>query len=118
GARAQLGRQIMPLVEQMYRYTTFPAFGGETNPGAIRFDNAGNLWVQEYRLNLDDPDRWQSFSPVGAFVGRLDLPAKTTLLDIGTDYALLKVIDEFDIEHVVLYGLESTAGNVNGANVR
>jgi hypothetical protein len=109
-ANTQMGRNVIPLIEQMYRYTTFPAFGGEiqviAGSDAIRLDEAGDLWVEEYRMNRELPDAWQAFSPAGAFLGRLELPAKSTLLDVGTDYALIKVIDELDVEHVVLYGLQ------------
>jgi hypothetical protein len=108
-ASSQLGRLLLPLIDQMYHHTTYPAFGGEIMSralGAIRFDIDGNLWVQEYRMSGPDSESWQSFSPTGEFVRRIDFPPKTNLLDIGTDYVLLKVIDDLDVEHVVLYGLE------------
>jgi hypothetical protein len=76
--------------------------------GNLRFDQAGNLWVQEYKENnFVEDESWQAFDTNGVFLGRLNLPTRHTVLDIGADWILLRSRDELDVEHVLLYGLIS-----------
>jgi hypothetical protein len=75
--------------------------------GNLRFDQAGNLWVQDYKENNFVMDEsWQAFDTNGAFIGSLELPTRHTVLDIGADWILLRALDDLDVEHVLLYGLE------------
>ena len=102
-----LAQSLRAILDDMYKHTTMPAFGGTgSETSSFRFDPSGGLWVQEHQISPDDPQAWQAFDREGAFVGRLDLPAKVTLLDVGPDWVLLKTLDELDVEHVQLYGLE------------
>jgi hypothetical protein len=106
-----LARNLKAMLDDRYEYATLPAFGGpggETS--SLRLDPAGILWVQEYQIDRDEPGAWQAFDRDGVFVGRLELPDRSTLLDVGADWVLLRTLDELDVEHVQLYGLERPSG--------
>jgi hypothetical protein len=99
-----------PAIEQMTRHTTFPAYGyGDGASSSLRFDTEGNLWVAEYTPLWVETTSLQAFDHEGVFVGRLDLPARFRVLDIGADWILGRTQDELDVERVVLYGLERPA---------
>jgi len=83
----------MPLVP------SFPAYG------AIQTDALGNLWVSEYDLPGEDSNRWTVFDPTGRILGFVDTPPDLTIYEIGEDYILGRVTDEFDIEYVQMFGL-------------
>ena len=79
---------------------TMPAHGGMTA------DALGHLWVLEYR------GPWQDAAPVytvfdaeGRLVGRLPLPDRFRVIEIGSDYVLGTYVDELDVEYLRLYGL-------------
>jgi hypothetical protein len=106
-----LGRNLRAMIDDvMYRYTTLPAYGGAgSETSSLRFDPAGGLWVQEYQIESEEPAAWQAFDRDGVFLGRLALRARATLLDVGADWVLLRTLDELDVEHIQLYGLERPA---------
>lgn len=102
--QSRMAQNIRPAIEQMPRLTTLPAFMD------VRLDGAGTLWVADYRVGwLATPLVWSAFAPDGTYLGRLDVPDRFTVLDIGTDWILARTVDELDVERVVLYGLERPA---------
>src|SRR5690606_36250403 len=87
------------MMDAMPYPETFPAYQ------QLATDPAGNLWVEEYRRPGDDQPRWTVFDPSGQMLGTVDMPSGFTSVEIGNDYVLGIWKDEFDVEHVRLYGL-------------
>ena len=87
------------MMDAMPYPETFPAYQ------RLATDPAGNLWVEEYRRPGDDQPRWTVFDPSGQMLGTVDMPSGFTSVEIGNDYVLGIWKDEFDVEHVRLYGL-------------
>jgi hypothetical protein len=66
----------------------------------------GEVWIQE---TPDDPaaaTRFVVFGATGAPVGRVVVPARVTLHEIGRDYVLGVAVDSDGAEHLVQYGLQ------------
>lgn len=89
------------LYGQMYREMpqaeSFPAYA------SLRFDRAGNLWIEEYPRPGTDQPVWQVFDPDGIFAARVETPEGLRILDIGEDYILGVKRDDLEVEHVRLY---------------
>jgi hypothetical protein len=88
---------------------TKPPWGGFCIASCVQLDQVGNLWVAEYRTGFVgqvETETWHIFDPMGVFLGRLALPARTVWMDAGADWVLVRQLDDFDVQHVVLYGLE------------
>ena len=73
--------------------------------GQLRVDDAGNLWVQDYSVARSDSLRWTVFDPSGRVMGRVAMPPRMVVHQIGPDFVLGRVQDDLDVEHVVLFGL-------------
>ena len=84
----------MPLVE------FFPAFE------ALRPDPLGYLWVQEYRLPRQNRNIWTVFDADGRGRGFVETPPDLDVFEIGEDYILGLMTDEFDVERVQLWPLD------------
>ena len=64
----------------------------------------GVLWVQDY-IRPGDRSEWFAFDPDGRWVRSLVLPPRTRLLDIGPDWALVRTVDDLDVQRVQVRGL-------------
>lgn len=84
----------MPLVE------FFPAFE------ALQPDPLGHLWVQEYRYPGQDRNVWTVFDADGRVQGFVETPPGLDVFEIGEDYILGLMTDEFDVERVQLWPLD------------
>ena len=84
----------MPLVE------FFPAFE------ALQPDPLGHLWVQEYRYPGQDRNVWTVFDADGRVQGFVEIPPGLDVFEIGEDYILGLMTDEFDVERVQLWPLD------------
>ncbi len=73
--------------------------------GALQVDEDGNLWVQDYLISRSDSLRWSVFDPAGRLTGRVAMPPRMTVHQVGHDFVLGRVQDDLDVEHVVLFGL-------------
>lgn len=73
---------------------------------ALLVDAAAHLWVADYRTDPAAPRTWRVFSPMGAFLGALELPSRLVPLQIGDDFILGRWTDELDIEEIGLYPLD------------
>jgi hypothetical protein len=73
--------------------------------GTIAIDRSGNLWVQDFP-GLEDVQHWTVYDREGSLMGRIALPARFTLYDIGDDLILGRELDELDVEHVRVYGIQ------------
>ena len=102
------------LYERMLREmpvpSTMPAFGVRRwrtgyAEHPIHVDALGNLWVREYNRPGNLSSRWSVFDSEGRLLGPVRLPDGLVPLDIGRNYKLGLVKDEFDVEYVQLYDL-------------
>jgi len=73
-------------------------------------DSEGNLWVEEYRwpwwhtVPPDPPDTWWSvFDADGVWLGRVRMPGRFLVRDIGSDYVLGVWRDEDGVGHIRQY---------------
>ena len=88
----------MPLVD------FFPAFE------ALHSDPLDFLWVKEYRTPGKQQDIWTVFDPDGRVRGFVATPRRLDVFEIGEDYILGMMMDEFDVERVQLWPLDRTGG--------
>lgn len=79
----------------------------EIMPGfsALQVDALGRVWLAEYLPRPDAPTAWTVFTPQGAVMGRVEVPAGLEVRDIGADYVLGIMRDELDVPYVLRYPL-------------
>jgi len=75
-------------------------------------DSEQNLWVEHYRWIYAKefgpsrkPGRWSVFDRSGQFLGEVEMPPSFIVSSITNDQVLGFWQDEFDVEHVRVYGL-------------
>jgi len=90
--------------------------------GDLRTDRLGNVWIQEYEpFWAEGPSRWVVFSPDGRHIADASIPGNVLpacarrpawrcsgrgdYLEIGDDYLLLQVRDEWGAAYVHRYEL-------------
>ena len=64
----------------------------------------GMLWVHDY-TRPGDRSEWFAFDAEGRWIRSLVLPPRTRLLDIGPDWALVRTVDDMDVQRVQVRGL-------------
>ncbi len=101
-SEAFLEATIWPFLESYTLAEHFPAFS------TILADLAGHLWVREYDLPREERPAplWTVFDPEGRVLGFVETPAGLDILQIGEDFILGRVKDEFEVEYVQLLPLE------------
>jgi len=73
--------------------------------GELVPDRTGALWVRE-TVHVGDPaSRWAVYGADGGWLGVVTLPERTTPLDIGPDWIVLRRLDQDGVEHVALHAL-------------
>lgn len=103
-------REMAEELRAMPVHETLPAFGWPALPEnfsrrAIFVDSTDNLWVLEYQVPDQTPNRWTIFAPDGSLRGTLDLPHNFEVFEVGVDYVLGVMRDELGVESVQLYSL-------------
>jgi hypothetical protein len=99
-AQSALYRQrTEEALQEMKVPETMPAFSN------LKADSDGNLWVQEYRADGENHNRWTVFDPQGGLLARVNAPTRLNILDIGRDYILGLRTNQLDVEHVEVYRL-------------
>ena len=86
--------------------------------GNMVVDRAGNLWAQHYDYRsefrtpgpvrtqtMTVPSRWDVLDETGRWLCTVDLPARFTPVEIGTDYIAGLARDEDEVEQVRVYRL-------------
>ncbi len=71
----------------------FPAYQG------LMAGDDGMLWVHDY-IRPGERSEWFGFDEDGRWVRTLALPTRTSLLDIGSDWALVLTLDELGVQRV------------------
>lgn len=97
---------VTPRVRRMIAELPYP----EVLPsyGRTVLDAELALWVEEFRVNDDDPYEWSVFDDGGIWLGRVSLPEGLEVFEIGTDYILGKMVDDVGVERVEVYELVRT----------
>lgn len=93
-------RMVQTMLDQP-RPETFPMFAG------LIVDDVGVLWVREHRApGAERPRHWIVFDTDGRLLGTVQMPRGfLQVFQIGPDFVLGRALDDFDIEHIQLYGL-------------
>ena len=76
----------------------FPAYD------RLRIGDDGVLWVHDY-VRPGEPSEWFAFAADGTWTRTLVLPPRTLLLDIGLDWALVRTLDDVDVQRVAVHAL-------------
>jgi hypothetical protein len=76
----------------------------------LRVGRDGYLWLRLYRTPWEatgglSGNAWLVFDPDGIMLGEVQLPAGAQLLEVGRDYLIVLVRDEFGVEYVHVYHL-------------
>jgi hypothetical protein len=102
----------------MPRWSDFPLPRSKPFYHRILVDDEGNLWVHDYPTSLGgspdlvsvqegvEPERWRVYSPSGAPLGTLSMPAGFELRDIRGGTAAGVFRDALGVESVTLYRVE------------
>ena len=79
----------------------------ETRPphGALYADTEGYLFVEDYVMPGDEWKGVTIFDPEGRLVGGFELPVDLQVLEVGSDYLLVRCEDELEVEYVRMYRL-------------
>lgn len=96
-------RRIRAAHEEMPIPATKPYYSD------LLLDRTGHLWVANYRWGGDRSRSWQVFDPRGRWLGEVVGPQDFTPRDIGEDWVLGTFVDDFDVQHVLLYRLDKPA---------
>ncbi len=76
--------------------SAFPAYAD------VRLGDDGALWIQEF-ARPGERSEWFALNEDGERTRAVMVPPEMTLLDIGSDWALVTFRDELDVERVALY---------------
>ena len=101
-SEAFLEETIWPFLESFTLAEHFPAFS------TVMADGAGHLWVREYDLPQEENPvpLWTVFDLEGRVLGFVETPQGLDILQIGEDFILGRVKDEFEVEYVQVWPLE------------
>jgi hypothetical protein len=92
-------RQRRQAYDEMPTPETMPAYAD------LKVDDLGNFWVQEFEPDESVASRWTVFRSDGQMLGSLLLAADFEVSQVGDDFVLGVWRDEFDVEHIHMYGL-------------
>ena len=87
------GFEEMPVPDLM------PAFS------SIQTDHEGYLWVERFRRPGEDTPVFDILDPQGNLVGRVSIPPRSEILQIGPDHVLTLFRDELEVEYVRMLNL-------------
>ena len=71
----------------------------------LKVDELGNIWVQEFDPDEDAASVWTVFYPDGQMLGTVTLAAGFEVNQIGDNFLLGVWRDDYDVEHIHMYGL-------------
>ncbi len=80
----------------------------------LEVDELGNLWVKEFEPSKNAPSQWTVFDPGGQMLGSVSLAENFEVTQIGVNFVLGVWRDEFDVEHVHMYGLVKPEQDAGG----
>lgn len=92
--------------EAARRIAAMPIPGTMPALGRLVVGRDGDLWVQDYPADEEAATRWSVLSPGGEPRGRVVVPPRFEVKEIGSGYVLGVRRDEMDVERVEMYRLE------------
>jgi hypothetical protein len=72
----------------------------------LHLDPHKNIWVQEFSTLTTDSVHFRVFHADGQYLGRLSLPPRHRVLDVGTDRVLTIWQDDDDLEYLRVYQIQ------------
>jgi hypothetical protein len=95
------------LLDAMPNPRTRPAYSN------LILDSNGFLWAEESRgrtltMMGGQPSHWNVFAPTGEWLGKVPIPFRFTVFEVGPDYVLGRRYDDQDVEHVEILRLNRT----------
>jgi hypothetical protein len=99
GLQAQIDSALTSALDSAPYPPTMPAYE------RVLVDDAGDIWVLEYAVRLDQPRRWSVFSSEGQWLGNVLTPVGLRVEDIGTDWMLGVWRDAEGAERIRMYAL-------------
>ena len=98
--------------EQRGRYESVPVAENMPAFTSVMVDKVDHLWVEEYELpgEARPGSLWTVFDAQGRVQGFVETPDGLEIFEIGEDYILGRVKDEFDVEYVQVWPLERSGG--------
>lgn len=105
---ADIDRRISSMQDAIQEPLPLIGVSGQMpGAGGLLGDPDGNVWIAEYRAPGHGPPKvYYVMSPRGEWLGAVAMPSDARVLDIGREYLLAAVRNEFDVEAAVLYRLE------------
>ena len=71
---------------------------------SLHVDPEGNIWAGERRYGAGrDLTDFFVFAKDGRYLGIVEVPAKLSVLQVGSDFILAQFIDDLDVQYVHLY---------------
>lgn len=116
------GEAGLDLVEAARQHIALPKPDHVPPLGQVAVSDEGAVWVErpdrvddpvllEWSSAGTQPEHWDVFDPDGRFLGTVELPAdRATIHVVGTDWAVLTVRDELDVQYIVRYSLVRPEG--------
>jgi hypothetical protein len=74
--------------------------------GDIRVSRDDHVWIERYALPSEASAQWWIFSDSGRLVASIAIPTDLEILEIGSDYVLLRATGAFDVERIELRTVE------------
>lgn len=111
------GEAGLDLVDAAEQHIALPRLDHLPILGAILVAEDGAIWV-ERPDRVDDPlllewsragspsQRWDVFDPEGRYRGTVELPARSTLHVVGTDWMIVTERDDLDVQYIVRYAVD------------
>lgn len=106
--RETLVRGTRRALAEVPRPEWMPPYGG------LLVDADLNVWVREFATSAGAPSKWSVFAAEGTWLGTVVLPAGLEPLEIGSDYALGREVDEMGVEYIKVYALAKGGADARG----
>lgn len=92
--------------EKIRQLEAFPYPDSMPAYGAIHTDPDGNLWVADYEPFPVEALGWTVFDADHRMLGKVYVPSRFSIYQIGNDFVLGRLIDPKGVEHISVYRLE------------
>lgn len=99
GLQAQIDSALMSALDAAPYPSVMPAYE------RVLVDDAGNIWVLEYSVRLDQPRRWSVFARGGQWLGNVLTPVGLRVEDIGSSWILGVWRDPEGTERIRMHAL-------------
>ena len=107
--KAYLGSQPRP--SKLNHLNRLPVPDRRPGYRNLKVDATGHVWLEEHRgewvhRKSAEPRFWEVFAPNGAWLGRVSVPGRFSILEIGAQFILGVRSDELGVESVQMLALK------------